>query len=113
MNLRNKVFLIGNVGVEPEIKTFENGELANLVVATNETYRNKNGERVDNTEWHRITVFGKGQVAVVRDYIHKGKEIALEGKLVTRSWETQDGDKRYTTEVVANEILLLGGRKPA
>lgn len=112
MNLRNKVFLIGHVGVEPEIKKFENGQLATLVLATNESYKNKKGERVENTEWHRIKVFGP-QAKIVEDYIHKGKEIAIEGKLVNRSWETKEGEKRYTTEVHANDILLLGSKKTA
>lgn len=112
MNLRNKVFLIGNVGVEPEIKTFDNGQLAKLVIATNDAYKNKDGELVENTEWHRITVFGP-QVKVVDNYIHKGKEIAVEGKLVTSSWETKEGEKRYSTDIRANEILLLGGKQTA
>lgn len=112
MNLRNKVFLIGNVGIEPEIIAFENGKLANLVLATNEYFKNKNGERVERTEWHRIKIFGPS-VKVVEDYIHKGKEIAVEGKLVNRSWENKDGEKQYTTEVHANDVLLLGGKKTA
>ena len=106
--LRNKVQLIGHVGQEPEIKTFEGGKkLANLTLATNETYTNAKGEKVEQTEWHRLTAWGK-TADLIESYVIKGKEIAIEGKLTHRSYDDKDGNKRYVTEVVASEILLLG-----
>ena len=106
--LRNKVQLIGHVGQEPEIKTFEGGKkLANLTLATNETYTNAKGEKVEQTEWHRLTAWGK-TADLIENYVIKGKEIAIEGKLSHRSYDDKDGVKRYITEVVISELLLLG-----
>ena len=106
--LRNKVQLIGHVGQEPEIKTFEGGKkLANLTLATNETYTNAKGEKVEQTEWHRLTAWGK-TADLIESYVIKGKEIAIEGKLSHRSYDDKDGVKRYITEVVISELLLLG-----
>jgi single-strand DNA-binding protein len=106
--LRNKVQLIGHVGNEPEIKIFEGGKkLANLTIATNEVYYKENGDKVEQTEWHRITAWGK-TAEIIEKYVIKGKEIAIEGKLTHRSYDDKDGNKRYVTEVVANELLLLG-----
>jgi single-strand DNA-binding protein len=106
--LKNKVQLIGNVGQEPEIKTLDGGKkLANLTIATNEVYYKENGDKVENTEWHRITAWGK-TAEIIEKYVVKGKEVAIEGKLTHRSYDDKDGNKRYVTEVVANEILLIG-----
>jgi single-strand DNA-binding protein len=106
--LRNKVQLIGNLGQSPEIVTFENGrKLAKLRLATNETYKNKDGEKMQSVNWHNLTVWGK-QAEIVEKYVSKGQEIAVEGKLVTRSYETKKGEKRWATEVQVNEVLLLG-----
>lgn len=106
--LRNKVQLIGHVGQEPEIKTFEGGKkLANITLATNESYTNANGEKVDNTEWHRLTAWGK-IADLIENYVTKGKEIAIEGKLTHRSYEDKDGIKRFITEVIITDLLLLG-----
>jgi single-strand DNA-binding protein len=106
--LKNKVQLIGHVGQEPEIKTFDGGKkLANITLATNESYTNNKGEKVEQTEWHRITAWGK-TADIIEKYVTKGKEIAIEGKLTHRSYDDKDGNKRYVTEVVANELLLLG-----
>nr|WP_315223514.1 single-stranded DNA-binding protein [uncultured Flavobacterium sp.] len=106
--LRNKVQLIGNVGNEPEIKTLENGrKLAHLTIATNEKYTNEKGEKVEQTEWHRVTAWGK-TAEIIEKYVVKGKEIAIEGKLTHRSYDDKNGEKRYVTEVVINEILLMG-----
>ncbi|UOX35004.1 single-stranded DNA-binding protein [Flavobacterium sediminilitoris] len=106
--LRNKVQLIGHVGQEPEIKSFEGGKkLANITLATNESYTNANGEKVDNTEWHRLTAWGK-IADLIENYVTKGKEIAIEGKLTHRSYEDKDGVKRFITEVIINDLLLLG-----
>ena len=106
--LRNKVQLIGRLGQDPEIVNFENGkQLAKFSLATDDSYKDQNGQRVERTDWHNIVVWGK-LVKVVENYVTKGKEIAVEGKLTTRSWEDKEGVKRYTTEVVCNELLLLG-----
>jgi single-strand DNA-binding protein len=106
--LKNRVQLIGHVGQEPEIKTLDGGKkLANLTIATNEVYYKENGDKVENTEWHRITAWGK-TAEIIEKYVIKGKEVAIEGKLSHRSYDDKDGNKRYVTEIVANEILLLG-----
>mgnify|MGYP006348299039 CR=1 FL=1 len=106
--LRNRVQLIGHVGNEPEIKTFEGGKkLANLTIATNEVYYKENGDKVEQTEWHKITAWGK-TAEIIEKYVIKGKEVAIEGKLTHRTYDDKDGNKRYITEVVANEILLIG-----
>jgi single-strand DNA-binding protein len=106
--MRNRVQLIGHVGQDPEIKNLEGGKkLANLTIATNENYTNAKGEKVESTEWHRITAWGK-TADIIEKYVIKGKEIAIEGKLSHRSYDDKDGIKRYITEVVASEILLLG-----
>ena len=106
--LRNKVQLIGYVGNEPEIKTFDGGKkLANLTIATNDTYRNDKGDKVEQTEWHKVTAWGK-TADIIEKYVTKGKEVAIEGKLTHRSYEDKNGEKRYITEVIVNEILLIG-----
>ena len=106
--LRNKVQLIGNLGNDPEIITLESGKkLAKFSIATNESYKNNKGERVTDTQWHNVVAWGK-TAEIIEGFVTKGKEIAIEGKLTTRSWEDKDGQKRYTTEVVCNELLLLG-----
>lgn len=104
--MKNRVQLIGHVGQEPEIKNFENGKLVNLSIATNETYKNAKGEKVEKTEWHRITAWGK-TAEIIEKYVTKGKEIAIEGKLSHRSYDDKDGNKQYVTEVIANEVLFL------
>ncbi len=106
--MRNKVQLIGHVGQEPEIKNLEGGKkVANITLATNEVYYNDKGEKVEQTEWHRISAWGK-TAEIIEKYVTKGKEIAIEGKLTHRSYDDKNGEKRYVTEVVANELLLLG-----
>ena len=106
--LRNKVQLIGNLGNDPEIINLESGKtLAKFSIATNESYKTAQGEKVTDTQWHNIVAWGK-TAQIVEKYVAKGKEIAIEGKLTTRSWEDKDGTKRYTTEVVCSELLLLG-----
>ncbi len=108
-NLRNKVQLIGNAGMEPEIKDVNGSKLAKLSIATNETYTNKSGERVTDTQWHNIVAWGKTAELIER-FVTKGKEMAIEGKLNTRSYEDQDGKKRYVTEIIMNDFLLLGAK---
>jgi single-strand DNA-binding protein len=106
--LRNKVQLIGNVGNEPEITNLESGKkVSKFSIATNESYKDSKGEKVTNTQWHNIVAWGK-IAEIVEKYVGKGKEVALEGKLTSRSYETKEGEKRYVTEVVVDEILLLG-----
>ena len=106
--LKNKVQLIGHVGNDPEIKTFDGGKkLAKLNVATNESYKNDKGEKVEETQWHSLVAWGK-TADIIEKYVVKGKEIAIEGKLTHRSYEDKNGEKRYVTEVVIDELLMLG-----
>jgi single-strand DNA-binding protein len=106
--LRNKVQLIGNLGNDPEIITLESGKkLAKFSLATNESYKNAQGEKVTQTDWHNLIAWNK-TADIIEKYVTKGKEIAIEGKLTNRSYETKEGEKRYITEVVVNEILMLG-----
>lgn len=106
--LRNKVQLIGNLGNDPEIVTLESGKkLAKMSLATNETYKNDQGEKVTETQWHHVIAWGKS-AEIIEKYLTKGKEVAVEGKLTYRSYEDKNGEKKYFTEVVANELLLLG-----
>jgi single-strand DNA-binding protein len=105
--MKNRVQLIGNVGNDPEIKTLENGKkLAHLTIATNDRYTNDKGEKVEQTEWHRVTAWGK-TAEIIEKYVIKGKEVAIEGKLTHRSYDDKNGEKKYITEVVVSEILLL------
>ena len=106
--MKNTVQLIGHVGQDPEVKSLEGGKkLANISIATNEVYYKENGDKVEKTEWHRVTAWGK-TADIIEKYVTKGKEIAIEGKLTRRSYDDKDGVKRFITEVVANEVLLLG-----
>jgi len=108
--LKNKVQLIGNLGGKPEIKEMESGKtLATFSVATNETYRNAKGEKVTETQWHRVVAWGK-VAEIALKYLDKGKEVAIEGKLVNRSYTDKGGIKRYITEVQVSELLMLGAR---
>ncbi|CAI2765905.1 single-stranded DNA-binding protein [Flavobacterium collinsii] len=105
--LKNRVQLIGHVGNDPEIKTLENGrKLAYLSIATNEKYTNDKGEKVEQTEWHRVTAWGK-TAEIIEKFVVKGKEVAVEGKLTHRSYDDKNGEKKFITEVVVTEILLL------
>ena len=106
--IRNKVQLIGNLGKDPEVVQLENGgKLAKFSLATNETYKNNKGERITETQWHNVVAWGK-LAEIVENYLTKGKEVAIEGKLTHRSYETQGGEKRYITEVKCNELMMLG-----
>ena len=106
--MRNTVQLIGNVGNDPEIKNLDGGKkVANITMATNEVYYKENGDKVEQTEWHKVVAWGK-TAEIIEKYVTKGKEIAIEGKLTHRSYDDKNGEKRYITEVVANEVLLLG-----
>jgi single-strand DNA-binding protein len=108
--LRNKVQLIGNLGNDPEIITLESGKkLAKFSIATNDSYKNAQGEKVVDTQWHNVVAWNK-TAEIIEKYVEKGKEIAIEGRLTNRSYETSDGEKRYITEIVCNELLLLGSK---
>jgi len=105
--LRNNVQLIGNVGNDPETTTFESGKkVTRFSLATNEYYH-KEGEKVQQTHWHNLVAFGK-QSDLIENYVSKGKEIAIQGKLTSRSYKPEVGDKKYVTEILVNEILFLG-----
>lgn len=111
-NLKNRVQLIGNLGMNPEVKSLDNGnKMARFSLATNEVYANAKGEKVTETQWHNIVAWGK-QAEFVEKYLHKGQEVVLDGKLVSRSYTDKEGQKRYITEVVANEMMMVG-KKPA
>ena len=108
--LRNKVQLIGNVGNEPKITSLESGnKVARFSMATNEYYRNAQGEKVQSTQWHYVVAWDK-KADIIEQYAHKGKELAVEGKLISRSYTNEMGIKCYVTEIVASEILLLGSK---
>ncbi|WP_027879170.1 MULTISPECIES: single-stranded DNA-binding protein [Mesoflavibacter] len=105
--LKNKVQLIGRLGQDPEIITFNDGnKMAKFSLATDDSYKDKNGNKVERAYWHNIVV-KNGLVKVVEDYVTKGQEIAIEGKLTNRTWEDKEGNKRYVTEVICNELLML------
>jgi single-strand DNA-binding protein len=106
----NKAILIGNLGRDPEVRYTPSGlAVANFSIATSETWTNKEGEKETRTEWHRIVAFGKlGEIC--GEYLAKGKQIYIEGRIQTRDWEDKDGVKRYTTEIVASQMIMLGSR---
>lgn len=104
----NKVILVGNVGKDPEVRYLEGGaSVANFSLATTEFYKNKSGEKVSQTEWHNIVAW-RHLAELSEKYITKGRQLYIEGRITTRSWEDKDGNKRYTTEIVAGSIQLLG-----
>jgi len=108
--LRNKVQLIGRLGQEPEIITFKDGnKMAKFSMATDDSYKDNQGNKVERAYWHNIVIKG-GLVKVVEEYVKKGQEIAVEGKLTNRSYDTKEGEKRYVTEILVNELLLMGGK---
>lgn len=104
----NKVILVGNLGKDPEVRYLEGGvAVANFSIATSETYKDKNGNKVESTEWHNIVMW-RGLAEVAEKYLKKGMQVYIEGKLRTRSWDDKDGHKRYTTEVLADNMVMLG-----
>lgn len=109
--LRNSVRLYGNVGQEPEIKTFDNGnKVAKFSLATTEKFRDSKGEMTEETTWHNLVVWGK-QSEIVEKYVKKGERLIVEGRLTNRSYEAKDGSKRYITEIIVNDFLLAGSPK--
>ena len=112
----NKVILIGNLGADPEVRQFQNGgKVCNIRIATSETWKDKNtGERREKTEWHTVAIFQEGLVRIAEQYLRKGSKVYVEGKLQTRKWQDQNGQDRYSTEVVLNgfdgTLTMLDGR---
>ncbi|SMD35162.1 single-strand binding protein [Reichenbachiella faecimaris] len=105
----NKVILLGNLGKDPEVRHLENGRaVANFSIATSETYKNKQGEKVTNTEWHNVVLWTP-LAEIAEKYLNKGNQVYIEGKLTSRSYEDKDGVTKYITEVVGREMTLLGG----
>jgi single-strand DNA-binding protein len=106
--LRNRVVLIGHLGANPETKKLESGkEVARFSLATTESYKNDKGEKVSETQWHNIVAWGK-VAEIAGKFLEKGKEVAVEGRLVTRNYDDKEGVKRYVTEVVLSDLLLIG-----
>ena len=109
MSLRNKVTLIGRTGKEVETVNFENGSLAKVSLATSEHYTNAKGEKVEETQWHNLVAFGK-TAEIMQKYVEKGKEIAIEGKIIYRNYDDKDGQRRYITEIKVDELVMVGGK---
>jgi len=108
--LRNKVQLIGNLGQNPEVKELNGGKkVAKFSLATNETYKNKAGEKVTDTQWHNLVAWGK-TAEIIEKYLKKGSEVAIEGKLLNRNYTDKEGVKRYVTEIQVSELLMLGSK---
>ena len=111
----NKVILVGNLGADPEARSLNNGgEVVNMRVATSESWKNKDGERQERTEWHNVVIFNENLGRVAKNYLRKGSKVYLEGQIQTRKWQGQDGNDRYTTEIVLQrfrgELVLLDSR---
>lgn len=110
-SLRNKVQLIGHVGIQPEMMTLESGKkFVKFTMATNDSFKNSKGEKIEETQWHNLVVWSTLS-NVVENYVNKGDEIAIEGRLTNRSYQDKEGNKRYISEIVVNELLLLGNKK--
>ncbi len=108
----NKVILVGNLGKDPEIRTLDSGvKVATFSIATSESYTDRNtNEKVEQTEWHNIVLW-RGLAEIAEKYLNKGSQVYVEGKLQTRSYETKEGEKRYTTEIVGRNLTMLGGKR--
>ena len=107
----NKVILVGNLGKDPEVRYLDNGvAVANFSLATTENYKNKEGERVSQTEWHNIVLW-RGLAEVAEKYLKKGASVYIEGKIKTRKWEDKEGNTRYNTEILADNMTMLGGKQ--
>jgi single-strand DNA-binding protein len=109
-SLRNSVNLIGRLGKDPEVKTFGSSQKASFSIATTDSYKNQKGEKVEDTQWHNIVIWGK-QAEVAGKYLKKGAEVAVEGKLIHRAYETDKGEKKYVTEINVNDFLMLGSKQ--
>ena len=109
-SLRNSVNLIGRLGKDPEVKTFGSSQKASFSIATTDSYKNQKGEKVEDTQWHNIVIWGK-LADVAGKYLKKGAEVAVEGKLIHRAYETDKGEKKFVTEVNVNDFLMLGAKQ--
>jgi single-strand DNA-binding protein len=112
----NKVILVGNLGADPESRSFQNGgEVVNLRIATSESYKDREGNRQEKTQWHTVAIFAEGLAKVAKNYLRKGSKVYLEGQLETRKWQDKDGQDRYSTEVVlrpySSSLVMLDGRE--
>ena len=107
-SLRNSVQLIGRLGKDPEVKSFNNSKKAAFTIATTDSYKNQKGEKIEDTQWHNIVIWGK-LANIAEKYLKKGQEIAVEGKLVHRAYET-NGEKRYITEINVNDLVMVGNK---
>lgn len=106
----NKVILIGNIGKDPEIRYMPSGDaMVNLTLATTDNWKDKNGEKQERTEWHRVAIFGK-LAEIAGEYLKKGSQVYFEGSLKTRKWTNKEGQDQYTTEIIADKMQMLGGR---
>ena len=106
----NKVILVGNLGADPEVRYMPSGDaITNIRLATTDNWKDKNGEKQERTEWHRVAFFGK-LAEIAGEYLKKGSQVYVEGRLQTRKWQDKDGQDRYTTEIVADRMQMLGGR---
>ncbi len=110
-SLRNSVQLIGRLGKDPEVKAFEKSKKATFTLATTDSYKNQKGEKVEDTQWHNIVIWGK-LADVAGKYLKKGEEVCVEGKLVHRVFDSSKGGKQFYTEINVNDLLMLGGGKP-
>lgn len=109
-SLKNKVQLIGFLGGDPEVKDLNKNKVCNFSVATNETYTDKTGKKITSTQWHRVTAWGK-LAGIGQNYLRKGKQVAVEGKLSYRTYDDKNGNKQFITEIIAHDIMLLGSDK--
>jgi single-strand DNA-binding protein len=109
-SLRNSVQLIGRLGKDPEVKTFGEKKKASFSIATSDSYKNAKGEKVEDTQWHNIVIWGK-LAEVAEKYLKKGNEVVVEGRLVHRDYETDKGEKRYITEINVNDLVMVGGKE--
>ena len=109
MSTLNKAMIIGRLGQDPEVRTTQGGtRVATLSIATSEKWKDKNGQKQERTEWHRVVAWGR-TAEIARDYLKKGSQVYIEGPIQTREWEDKDGQKRYTTEIKALQLTMLGG----
>jgi single-strand DNA-binding protein len=111
-SMRNSVQLIGRLGKDPEVKTFGDKKKASFSIATTDSYKNKKGEKVEDTQWHNIVIWGS-LADVAEKHLKKGQEVAVEGKLMHNAYETQAGEKKYFTEINVNDLVMMGGKQPS
>lgn len=109
-SLRNSVQLIGRLGKDPEVKEFGDKKKASFSIATSDSYKNQKGEKVEDTQWHNVVLWGN-LAGIAEKYLKKGQEVCIEGRLVHRDYETDKGEKRYITEINVNDLVMLGGKQ--